>query len=76
MRLFSYCFCPQAVLSGVLKNNRLIAAAARTAAIASPLLDVCHARYREAETLGHGGEDMIAVLRAIEARSAIADVVR
>jgi len=54
----------------VLENNRLIAEAAREAGIASPLLDVCHALYGETLALGHAGADMVAVLRAIEARTA------
>jgi 3-hydroxyisobutyrate dehydrogenase len=62
-------FGVQAGLSDVLMNSRLVAGAARRAGIASPLVDVCEALYAEAEALGHGGEDMIAVLRAIEARS-------
>ena len=62
-------FTPQAAIADVLKNNRLIADAARAADIASPLLDVCHALYQETLALGHGGVDMVAVLRAIEARS-------
>jgi len=53
----------------VLENNRLIAEAAREAGLASPLLDVCHALYAEAEELGLGSADMIAVIRAIEQRS-------
>jgi 3-hydroxyisobutyrate dehydrogenase len=59
----------QAAALDVLKNNRLIAEAARSAGVASPLLDVCHALFGEAVKLGHGQADMIAVLRAIEARS-------
>lgn len=62
-------FDVQASIENVLDNNRLIAAAARAAGIASPLLDVCHALYRETRELGLGGEDMIAVVRAIEARN-------
>ncbi len=62
-------FAVHAAISDVLKNNRLIAEAAREAGIASPLLDVCHALYRETLTLGHGDADMVAVLKAIEARS-------
>ena len=54
----------------VLKNNRLIAEAARKAGVASPLLDVCHALFGEAVALGHGGEDMVTVVHAIERRSA------
>lgn len=60
----------QAASLDVLKNNRLVAEAARRGGFASPLLDVCHALFRETVALGHGGEDMLAVLRAIEARTA------
>ncbi|MER5296859.1 NAD(P)-dependent oxidoreductase [Streptomyces pharetrae] len=63
-------FTVQAAALDVLKNNRLIAEAARTAGLASPLLDVCHSLFEETAARGHGGEDMIAVLRAIEARTA------
>lgn len=59
----------QASVANVLENNRLVASAARGAGLASPLLDVCHALYGEAAALGHGQSDMVAVLRAIEART-------
>lgn len=59
----------QASITDVLKNNRLIAEAARRAGIASPLLDVCHALFAETEAQGHGTADMAAVVRAIEART-------
>jgi 3-hydroxyisobutyrate dehydrogenase len=59
----------QAAALDVLKNNRLIAEAARGAALASPLLDVCHALFAETVGLGLGDADMVAVLRAIEART-------
>ena len=62
-------FGVQASISDVLYNNCLIAQAAREAGVASPLLDVCHALYGEAERLGHGELDMAAVVRAIEART-------
>ena len=62
-------FTVQATISNVLENNRLIAEAARETGVASPLLDVCHALYRETRALGFGGADMVAVLKAIEARS-------
>ncbi|MFI1168748.1 NAD(P)-dependent oxidoreductase [Streptomyces sp. NPDC020801] len=62
-------FAVQAAALDVLKNNRLVAEAARASGIASPLLDVCHALFEETVSLGHGGEDMVAVLRAIEART-------
>ncbi|OIJ64772.1 NAD(P)-dependent oxidoreductase [Streptomyces mangrovisoli] len=66
-------FAVQAAALDVLKNNRLIAEAARTAGLASPLLDVCHTLFAETVALGHGGEDMVAVLKALENRSARRD---
>lgn len=62
-------FEAQATITDVLKNNRLVVEAAREQRIASPLLDVCHALYSETLDLGHGRQDMIAVVRAIEART-------
>ncbi|MFH7339688.1 NAD(P)-dependent oxidoreductase [Streptomyces sp. KHY 26] len=62
-------FAVQAAALDVLKNNRLVAEAAREARVASPLLDVCHALFEETVAEGHGGEDMVAVLKAIEART-------
>ena len=61
---------PQAAIADVLVNNELVAAAARAAGMASPALDVSHALFAEAVAQGHGGEDMIAVIRALEARTA------
>lgn len=69
-KLLARDFAVQAAASDVLKNNRLIAEAARKAGLASPLLDVCHALFDETVDRGHGGEDMVAVLRALEARTA------
>ena len=65
-------FAVQAAISNVLQNVRLIADAAREAGVASPVLDVCHALYRETEALGLAGADMVAVIRAIETRTATA----
>jgi 3-hydroxyisobutyrate dehydrogenase-like beta-hydroxyacid dehydrogenase len=62
-------FAFRAAISTVLENNRLIAEVAREVGIASPLLDVCHALYTETPALGLGEADMVAVLKAIEARS-------
>jgi 3-hydroxyisobutyrate dehydrogenase len=62
-------FSVQAAVADVLKNNALIAAAARSSGTASPLLDACHALFAEAVRLGHGDADMVAVLHAIEART-------
>jgi 3-hydroxyisobutyrate dehydrogenase len=62
-------FAAQASIQDVLKNNQLVADAARSASIASPLLDVCHTLFAETLALDHGNEDMVAVLRAIERRT-------
>ncbi|MGW1953230.1 NAD(P)-dependent oxidoreductase [Streptomyces sp. NPDC001920] len=69
-KLVSRDFAVQAAARDVLKNNRLIARAARQAGLASPLLDVCHSLFAETVAQGHGGEDMVAVLRALETRTA------
>jgi len=69
-KLVSDDFVAQAAISNVLENVRLIAAAARDAGIASPITDVCHALYGETNALGLGSKDMIAVIRAIEERTA------
>lgn len=68
-KLVAHDFAPQAAVSDVLKNARLVAAAARQAGIASPLLDESARLYAVAESLGHGRCDMAAVLHAIEAAS-------
>jgi 3-hydroxyisobutyrate dehydrogenase len=60
-------FAVQAAISDVLKNNQLIAQAARDARVASPLLDVCLGLFTETEALGHGQKDMVAVVHALEA---------
>ena len=60
---------PQAAAADVLTNSRLVAEAARAAGLASPLLDTCHTLFAETVAAGHGGEDMVAVVRALEART-------
>ncbi|WP_097461341.1 NAD(P)-dependent oxidoreductase [Mangrovitalea sediminis] len=62
-------FDVQASILDVLKNNRLISEAARSAKVASPLLDVCYALFGESAAQGHGDLDMVAVSLAIEART-------
>ncbi|ATB33161.1 NAD(P)-dependent oxidoreductase [Melittangium boletus] len=69
LKLVARDFAVQASSTDVLKNNRLIAEAARESHVASPLLDVCHSLYGETVALGHGQADMVAVVRAIEART-------
>jgi 3-hydroxyisobutyrate dehydrogenase len=63
-------FAAQAAVADVLMNNRLVADAARESGLASPLLDVCKELYGETVAQGHGDSDMIAVVRAIESRTA------
>jgi 3-hydroxyisobutyrate dehydrogenase len=53
----------------VLYNNRLIADASRRADIASPLLDVYLRLFQDTEDLGHGSDDMAAVIASIEGRT-------
>jgi len=64
-------FARQAAISDVLKNSRLVVEAAREAGIAAPLIDVCLALYDQTEAAGFGDEDMVAVIRAIERRTAV-----
>jgi 3-hydroxyisobutyrate dehydrogenase len=64
-------FSVHASIADVLKNGRLIADAARAAGIASPVLDTCRDLYEEMLGLGHAREDMIAVVKAIEARTSV-----
>jgi 3-hydroxyisobutyrate dehydrogenase len=40
--------------------------------VASPLLDICHTLYAETDALGEKDLDMVAVIRAIEQRTAVA----
>lgn len=69
LKLVTRDFDVQASITDVLKNNQLVADAARASNLASPLLDVCYALYGETVALGHGQADMVAVVRAIEART-------
>jgi len=61
-------FGAQAAVADVSKNCRLVAEAARAAGVASPLLDECRDLFAETVGLGHGVDDMIAVIRALRAR--------
>jgi 3-hydroxyisobutyrate dehydrogenase len=60
----------QAAIRDVLYNNELVVGAARQAGFVSPLLEVCRELYAEADRAGFGGEDMAAVIRALESRNA------
>jgi 3-hydroxyisobutyrate dehydrogenase len=63
-------FAVQASSVNVLENTRLIVSAVVEANLASPVLHVCHELYAETVALGHGEKDMVAVIRALEARTA------
>lgn len=64
-------FAVQASIANVWMNADLIASAARSADVATPLLDVCHSLLAETLQLGFSDGDMIAVVRALEVRSGI-----
>jgi 3-hydroxyisobutyrate dehydrogenase len=60
-------FSVQAALADVLYNARLVTTAAAEAGVATPLIDASESLFAEADGRGHGGLDMVGVLRAFEA---------
>jgi 3-hydroxyisobutyrate dehydrogenase len=60
---------PQAAIPDALNSTRLIDEAARQVHAASDLIRVCRERFEETLRLGYTGEDMVAVVHALEARS-------
>jgi 3-hydroxyisobutyrate dehydrogenase len=62
-------FAPQAAIHDVLKNARLVTEAARDGDVAAPLIDLCTDLYAEALDLGRGGDDIAAVIAALERRT-------
>jgi 3-hydroxyisobutyrate dehydrogenase len=69
-KLASHDFAAQATIPNVLENITLIIDAARATCTASPLLALCHSLYAEANEGCRGDVDMIAVIGALEKRSA------
>ncbi len=69
LKLLQQDYAAQAAAADVLKNNELIADAARDADLASPLLNVCRDLFAETVELGYADADMVAVLAAIERRT-------
>ncbi|WP_410658945.1 NAD(P)-dependent oxidoreductase [Amycolatopsis sp. lyj-112] len=61
-------FAPQASIANVLANVELIARTATEAGLTLPLLAAAQALYAETARLGLGDADMVAVVRALEAR--------
>jgi 3-hydroxyisobutyrate dehydrogenase len=68
-KLVSRDFSVQAASSDAYNSTRLVAEAARAARLATPLLDLSSALYRETVALGNGRLDMVSVVSAIEART-------
>ena len=66
-------FSPQAAAADVLMNNAAGRRGGPGGGMASPALDLSHALFGETVAQGHGGEDMIAVIRALEARTGSAE---
>lgn len=62
-------FPVQASISDVLMNAQLVAAAARQAGVAAPLIDISRTLFAETQSMGHGALDMAAVILALKARS-------
>jgi len=62
-------FTVQAAVSDAYANTRLIAGEARSAGLATPMLDTASRLYGETAELGHHRLDMSAVLLAIAART-------
>lgn len=63
-------FSAQAAISDVHKNSSFVVRAARDAGVATPLVEVADELYAETLALGFGHEDMAAVVRALETRTA------
>jgi len=70
-KLIARDFAAQAAIADVLKNSRLVTDAARASGVASPLMDVCSDLYGESMEIGRGGDDMVAVVAALERRTDI-----
>lgn len=62
-------YSAQASIDDVLMNSNLIMDAARSGGAASPLMERCRSLFSEAATLGVGALDMVAVVRALDARA-------
>ena len=63
-------FTPQATIAGALNSTQLITAAAAQARTACLLVEECRELYAEAAASGLAAQDMTAVIKTMEARSA------
>jgi 3-hydroxyisobutyrate dehydrogenase len=63
-------FTPHAAIAGALNSTQLITAAAAQARTACPLIEACRELYGETAASGLAAQDMMAVIKTMEARSA------
>lgn len=66
-------FARQGAVSDGVNNTRLITDAAASARASAALITEVRSLYDEAYALGHGSDDMIAIVKAMQARSAALD---
>lgn len=68
-KLITRDFSVQAATSDAFNSTRLIVTAARSAGLATPLLDLSSDLYGESVELGNGRLDMVSVIQSIEQRT-------
>lgn len=68
-KLIAADFARQGSVTDGVNNTRLITDAAREASASVELITIVQRLFNEAAALGHGSDDMIAIVRAIEARA-------
>jgi 3-hydroxyisobutyrate dehydrogenase len=73
-KLLAEDYAVQAAAGDVAKNTSLITHASRSVGAATPLADECDRLYRETTDLGYGDADMLAVIRALHARTSVEPV--
>lgn len=64
-------YAAQAAVADVAKNTGLITAAAESAGADLPLAATCDRLFTETAALGHGGDDIVAVIRALESHEPV-----
>lgn len=68
-KMVAHDFSAQAAATDAWTNTGLISGAADRANVSAALIRQCQDLYRETLDLGHGSDDLMTVIRAIEARS-------
>lgn len=64
-------YAAQAAVADVAKNTGLITAAAESVGADLPLAATCDRLFTETAALGHGGDDIVAVIRALESHEPV-----